>query len=62
MSIYSDAVEANPKLKRGQVWCTVCGSNQQVDSVLALQYGWPKCCTLTMTIDSPEERNSQQNK
>jgi hypothetical protein len=47
-----------PSLKRGQVWCTVCGSTRKVDAVGCFQSGWPKCCGYTMTIDSPEERKT----
>jgi hypothetical protein len=46
-----------PQIKRGQVWCIVCGHTQSVDGVSALTgAGWPKHCGVTMTIDSPEER------
>jgi hypothetical protein len=27
-----------------------------VDAGVCLATGWPKCCGVTMTIDSPEER------
>ena len=47
-----------PKIKRGMVWCTVCGRSEKVDGKFALRHGWPKCCGYTMTIDSPEERKS----
>jgi hypothetical protein len=47
---------SHPKLERGQVWCRSCGSTMRVDSAGAMQNGWPKCCTFTMTIDSPEEQ------
>ena len=50
------AVRENPRLARGQVWCTVCGVSQKVNSSSALRCGWPKHCGYTMTIDSPEER------
>jgi hypothetical protein len=44
-----------PAIKRGMVWCTVCGhSRRLVDD--AVRIGWPLCCGYTMTIDSPEER------
>lgn len=49
-------VEEVPQLKRGQVWCTSCGSTRKVTGFGALRNGWPKCCGYTMTIDSPEER------
>ncbi len=45
-----------PQLRRGMVWCTVCGHSERVDSANALRHGWPKHCGYTMTIDSPEER------
>jgi len=45
-----------PQLKRGVVWCTVCGHSERVDSAHALRHGWPKHCGMTMTIDSPAER------
>ena len=46
----------HPSLARGLVWCRTCGSTRKVDSAAALEYGWPKCCGYTMTIDSPEEQ------
>ena len=52
------AVESHPKLKRGIVWCTVCGNSQRVNAAFAIWAGWPKCCGYTMTIDSPEERDA----
>ena len=45
-----------PQLARGQVWCRQCGRTQRTDSAEAMRYGWPKCCAMTMTIDSPEEQ------
>ena len=53
---YRAIVEDVPQLKRGRVWCTVCGHSQGVNSAHALQRGWPKHCGYTMTIDSSEER------
>jgi hypothetical protein len=52
------APEADPKLKRGQVWCRSCGVTQMVDSANALRHGWPKCACNghTMTLDSPDEQ------
>ncbi len=49
-----------PQIKRGQVWCTVCGRSQKVDGAECLRSGWPKCHGYTMTIDSPEERASRK--
>lgn len=45
-----------PQLKRGMVWCTVCGRTEKVDGADCLRHGWPECHGFTMTIDSPEER------
>lgn len=47
---------SHPKLSRGIVWCRKCGKSQSVNTPDALQHGWPKCCTFTMTIDAPDER------
>ncbi len=56
MGMPNDLAEI-PQYKRGTVWCTVCGRQQQVDAVgAALDDGWPKCHGYTMTLDSPEER------
>jgi hypothetical protein len=56
--IRQSMVEDIPQLKRGIVWCTVCGKSQNVKSANCLSKGWPKCCGYTMTIDSPEERKA----
>lgn len=50
------AVAESPQLKRGRVWCTVCGRSERVDSVVCLGSGWPKCCGYTMSLSSPKER------
>lgn len=54
--MYDKMAKSHPKLQRGRVWCTVCGTSLKLNSAVALQHGWPKCCGYTMTIDSPEER------
>lgn len=51
-----NVIEEVPQLRRGRVWCTVCGRTMKVNSGTCLEKGWPKCCTYTMTIDSPDER------
>lgn len=56
--MYNEMASSHPSLQRGQVWCTVCGKTEKVNSGQALQTGWPKCCGYTMTIDSPEERKA----
>jgi hypothetical protein len=48
--------ECYPKITRGQVWCKSCGSTRRIDGSQAMQWGWPKCCGYTMTIDSPDEQ------
>lgn len=53
---YYKISRSHPSLARGRVWCTQCGSHADVSSMACLRVGWPKCCGLTMTIDSPEER------
>lgn len=54
---YTDSlVDKIPQLKRGIVWCIVCGGSMEINSGDALHYGWPDCCDQAMTIDSPEER------
>ncbi len=54
--LHRSIVEDVPQLKRGRVWCHKCGHTQPVNSAHALRHGWPKCCSQTMSIDSPEER------
>lgn len=44
-----------PQLRRGMVWCTVCGHSERVNGAAALRHGWPKHCGMTMTIDAPDE-------
>lgn len=56
-----NVVEQVPQLRRGRVWCTVCGRTHLVNSGFCMEKGWPKCCGYTMTIDSPEERESRAN-
>lgn len=46
----------HPSLERGQVWCRKCGHTEKVKSATALEFGCPKHCGATMTIDSPEEQ------
>ena len=56
MGMANDLAEI-PQYKRGTVWCTVCGRQQQVNAVAAtMGAGWPMCHGYTMTLDSPEER------
>lgn len=54
--LHENIVSDVPQLRRGIVWCTVCGHSERVNSAGALRNGWPKHCGFTMTIDSPEER------
>ncbi len=55
-SMWQTAIDKSPKLKRGIVYCHRCGNEQKVDPAHCLSHGWPKCCRVTMSIDSPEER------
>ncbi len=45
-----------PQLARGQVWGRSCGRTMKTNSGWCMDFGWPKCCGYTMTIDSPEEQ------
>lgn len=56
MTIHDKLANSHPSLQRAMVWCCTCGSSQRVNSADALRNGWPVCCGLTMTIDSPEEQ------
>ena len=51
----------HPKLERARVWCTVCGRSIKVNVAACFEYGWPKCCGYTMSLDSPEERGVKPN-
>jgi hypothetical protein len=44
------------QLKRGICYCTVCGRTVRIDAHDCLYYGFPVCCGMTMTTDSPDER------
>lgn len=57
-----DNLASIPQIKRGRVWCTVCGHTETVNGAGAIMGGgWPKHCGYTMTIDSPEERAALAN-
>jgi len=56
LGIHKKIVADVPQLQRGMVWCKECGYSLKIDSAKCLKEGWPKCCGMTMTIDSPEER------
>lgn len=56
MSLYDELANCHPTIRRGMVWCTVCGRSQRVNTAEAFRSGWPKCCGYTMTLDSPSER------
>lgn len=57
--LHERIAEDVPQIKRGMVWCTVCGRSQEVDGADCLRHGWPVCHGFTMTIDSPEERSAR---
>lgn len=54
MLIYEEIARLHPSLSSGKVWCRTCGREETVNSARALETGWPKCHSLTMTIDDPE--------
>jgi hypothetical protein len=56
--MYERFADCHPKLRRGIVWCTICGRSQRVNSAECFRSGWPECCGYTMTIDSPSEREA----
>lgn len=58
--IHDQIAKDVPQIKRGMVWCTVCGRSERVNGAECLRHGWPKCHGYTMTIDSPDERRSLQ--
>ena len=60
MNIYNTLANCHPKLSRGQVWCRYCKKTQKINSAIAFEKGWPKCCGYTMTIDSPEEQEKNK--
>lgn len=57
---YDRLADSIPQLKRGRVWCRVCGHSQAVDAADCLRTGWPKHCLQTMTIDSPDEQKASR--
>ena len=57
MSLHKTLATSHPSIERGQAWCRHCGSTQKANPSYCMQYGWPKCCGYTMTIDSPEEQH-----
>jgi hypothetical protein len=59
---YAALAAKSPRMKRGKVWCRICGSTQKIDSALCLRDGWPECCGETMTMDSPEEQAAAEGK
>lgn len=59
--LYTDLANCHPKISRGRVWCHECGSIVRVDPSNCFRSGWPKCCGLTMSLDSPEERKQYDN-
>lgn len=58
-ALHDEIVNSHPSLIRGLVWCRHCGKNRRVDPAECLRSGWPKCCSSTMTIDSPAEQKAQ---
>lgn len=58
MSLQEDLANI-PQVKRGKVWCTVCGREQDLQGN-EFAKGWPECHGYTMTLDSPEERQTME--
>ena len=59
-TLYDEIAKSHPSLLRGRVWCTRCSNFRQVNVGNALRNGWPPCCGMTMTIDSPAERKAME--
>lgn len=59
-ALYDEIAKSHPSLLRGRVWCTRCSTFRHVNTANALRRGWPKCCGMTMTIDSPAERKASE--
>jgi hypothetical protein len=55
--LYDEIVQSHPSLLRGKVWCSRCRQAREVDAAECLRNGWPKCCSVTMTIDPPKGAN-----
>ena len=53
-SLHKTLANCHPSISRGIVWCRHCGKEIKVDPSHCLKYGWPKCCSYTMTIDHPD--------
>lgn len=54
-ALYDTIAESHPSLLRGVVWCGRCGRSRAVDAARCLRDGWPRCCSITMSIDKPAE-------
>lgn len=53
--IYESIVEEIKKHHQlDYVWCKTCGTRENINASICFEYGWPKCCGYTMTIDPPE--------
>jgi len=55
---FQGVADSIPQLKRGKLWCFICGRVSTFQTGGCLQRGWEKCCGETMSIDSPEEREA----
>lgn len=51
----SVAQEVFPNISK--VYCKTYKNELEVDPAYCLAHGWPKCCGYTMTIDTPEKWN-----
>lgn len=54
--LHARLAESHAHLARGRVWCRACQRSEAVEPAQCFQSGWPSCCGMTMTIDSPEEQ------
>ena len=49
-----DEVMKHPLMEKNELSCRNCGKKIKYDNRVAMEYGYPKCCGYTMTIDKFE--------
>lgn len=55
---FADDLNSIPQVKRGLVYCHECRRVQSFAGTNPFCDGWPKCCGYTMSLDTPEERDT----
>lgn len=54
--LYDEIARSHPSLLNGNVFCARCGKSRQVDAAQCLQHGWPKCCSVTMSLEKAKSK------